>query len=138
MIESETQSMATTTVAVDLADLIRQRAATWPERAALTFDGDSLRYADLDQRATRVANGLLSLSDAVQGRVAILNKNSDVFYEVWFGAAKARKVLVPVNWRLAPAEIAYILNDSGAEFLFVGPEFFAVIEIGRASCRERV
>src|SRR5690348_1649445 len=117
-----------TTVAVDLADLIRQRAATWPERAAITIDGASLTYADLDRRATRVANGLLALSGALQGRVAVLDKNSAAFYEVWFGAAKARKVLVPVNWRLAPAEIAYILNDSGAEFLFVGPEFFAVID----------
>jgi acyl-CoA synthetase (AMP-forming)/AMP-acid ligase II len=62
------------------------------------------------------------------GSITPGDKNSDTFYEVWFGAAKARKVLVPVNWRLAPAEIAYILNDSGAEFLFVGPEFFAVID----------
>src|ERR1051326_3187441 len=125
---SKTQSIATATVALDLAELIRQQAAIWPECDALTFEGAASTYRDLDQRATRVANGLLSLSDAVQGRVAILNKNSDVFYEVWFGSAKARKVLVPVNWRLAPAEIAYILNDSGAEFLFVGPEFFAVID----------
>jgi acyl-CoA synthetase (AMP-forming)/AMP-acid ligase II len=64
----------------------------------------------------------------VQGRVAVLDKNSDTFYEVWFGAAKARKVLVPVDWRLAPAEIAYILNDSGAEFLFLGAEFFPAID----------
>lgn len=127
---SGTQSTATTTVAFDLADLIRQRAATSPERDAITFEGAASTYQDLDRRATRVARGLLALSDVVQGRVAVLDKNSDTFYEVWFGAAKARKVLVPVNWRLAPAEIAYILNDSRAEFLFVGPEFFpAIVEI---------
>jgi long-chain acyl-CoA synthetase len=123
-----TQSTAMTTVAVDLAELIRQRAATRPERDAITFEGAASTYQDLDRRATRVANGLLARSDAVQGRVAVLDKNSDAFYEVLFGAAKARKVLVPVNWRLAPAEIAYILNDSGAEFLFVGPEFFPAID----------
>jgi acyl-CoA synthetase (AMP-forming)/AMP-acid ligase II len=126
--ESGTQSRATTTVAVDLADLIRQRAATWPERDAIKLEGAASTYQDLDRRATRVASGLLALSDAVQDRVAVLDKNSDTLCEVWFGAAKARKVLVPVNWRLAPAEIAYILNDSGAEFLFVGPEFFPAID----------
>jgi acyl-CoA synthetase (AMP-forming)/AMP-acid ligase II len=122
------RSAATTPTAVDLAELIRQQAAKWPERAALTFEGASLTYEDLDRRATRVANGLFALSETMQGRVAVLDKNSDAFYEVWFGCAKAHKVLVPVNWRLAPAEIAYILNDSGAEFLFVGPEFFGVID----------
>src|SRR5262245_3562924 len=125
---SGTRPTATATVALDLAELIRQRAATWPERDATTFEGAASIYRDLDRCATRVANGLLSLSDAVQGRVALLDKNSDTFYEVWFGAAKARKVLVPVNWRLAPAEIAYILDDADAEFLFVGAEFFPVID----------
>jgi acyl-CoA synthetase (AMP-forming)/AMP-acid ligase II len=125
---SATQSIAPATVALDLAELIRQQAATWPECDALTFEGAASTYRELDQRATRVANGLLTLSDAVQGRVAVLDKNSDTFYEVWFGAAKARKVVVPVNWRLAPAEIAYILNDSAAEFLFVGAEFSLLID----------
>ena len=50
-------------------------------------------------------------------RVALLARNSAVFYEVLFGAAKARDVLLAVNWRLAPSEIAYILNDAAAEIL---------------------
>jgi acyl-CoA synthetase (AMP-forming)/AMP-acid ligase II len=124
----ETRSTAAPTVALDLAELIRQRASTWSERVAITFEGAASTYQDLDNRATHVANGLLAVSDAVQGRVAVLAKNSDTFYEIWFGAAKARKVLVPVSWRLAPAEIAYIVNDAAAEFLFVGAEFFQVID----------
>ena len=48
------QSRAMTAVAVDLADLIRQRAATWPERDAITFEGAASTYQDLDRRATRV------------------------------------------------------------------------------------
>jgi acyl-CoA synthetase (AMP-forming)/AMP-acid ligase II len=120
--------MALETAALDLAELIRQQASTRPERVALTFEGVASTYHDLNQRATRVANGLLGLSDAVQGRVALLDKNSDAFYELWFGAAKARKVIVPVNWRLAPAEVAYIINDATAEALFVGAEFFPVID----------
>ena len=58
----------------------------------------------------------------------MLDKNSDQFFELWFGAAKARDVLVPVNWRLAPPEIAYIVNDAEAEMLFVGEEYVETIE----------
>ena len=119
--------VALETVALNLADLSRQQAAVWPERVALMFEGAASTYQDLDHRATRVANGLLALSDAVQSRIALLDKNSDAFYELWFGAAKARKVVVPVNWRLAPAEIAYLINDAAAEVLFVGAGFLPVI-----------
>ena len=63
-----------------------------------------------------------------ESRVAVLDKNTDSFFEVLFGAAKADCVLVAVNWRLAPPEIAYIINDSTAEILFVGEEFFPAIE----------
>ena len=51
---------------------------------------------------------------APEARVALLDKNHDSFFEVWFGAAKANAVLVPVNWRLAPPEIAYVINDAQA------------------------
>jgi acyl-CoA synthetase (AMP-forming)/AMP-acid ligase II len=45
-----------------------------------------------------------------------------------FGAAKAGAVSVGINWRLAPPEVAYILNDSRAEVLCVGPDFFGLVE----------
>jgi fatty-acyl-CoA synthase len=54
-------------------------------------------------------------------------KNSDQYFELLYGAAKARVILAPVNWRLAPAEIAYIVNDCRAQVLFVGPEFIDVV-----------
>jgi long-chain acyl-CoA synthetase len=116
------------TVALDLVELSRQQAITRPERVAITFQGSESTYHDLDERANRVANGLLALSNTVHARVALLDKNSDAFYELWFGAAKARNVAVPVNWRLAPAELAYIINDATAEVLFVGEEFLPMVD----------
>ncbi|MEI8154960.1 MAG: AMP-binding protein, partial [Hyphomicrobiales bacterium] len=44
------------------------------------------------------------------------------------GAAKANAVMVSVNWRLAPPEVLHIVNDAEAEILFVGEEYFPVIE----------
>ncbi len=111
----------------DIGEVIRYQAAIRAEKVALTFEGRETTYGQLDRRATRVANGLRAISTASQTRVALVAKNSDFFYEVLFGAAKARDVVVAVNWRLAPAEIVYIINDAGAEVLFVGEESVPLI-----------
>ena len=69
-----------------------------------------------------------------QARVAHLDKSSDLFFELLFGVSKANAVMVSVNWRLAAPEILHIVNDAEAEILFVGEEYFPVIE----SIRDRL
>ena len=63
-----------------------------------------------------------------QARIAYLAKNSPAFFDLWFGAAKADIVLVPVNFRLAPPEVAYVVDDAGAEILFVSADFYPLVE----------
>jgi fatty-acyl-CoA synthase len=124
-----------------LAEIVRHQAATQPERIALTFENRDTRYATLDCRANQVANGLIAAGLRPASRVALLDKNHDSFFEIWFGAAKANAVLVPINWRLAGPEIAFILNDAEAEILFVGAEFLdgvAAIRDQLTSVREVV
>ena len=111
-----------------IADITRAHAAQRPEKVAIVFEGRETTYVELDRRADGVANGLLSEGIIPQSRIAFLDKNSDSYFEIMFGAAKANHVLVAVNWRLAPAEIAYVINDATAEILFVGPEYFDTIE----------
>ena len=110
-----------------LAHIIRHHAATQPERIALTFADRDTSYGALDRRASQVANGLIAAGLRPQSRVALLDKNHDSFFEIWFGAAKANAVLVPVNWRLAPPEVAFVVNDAEAEILFVGAEFLDTV-----------
>ena len=123
-----------------VADIPRVQARRKPEEAAIVFEGRETSYAQLNVRASQVANGLLTEGLKPQARVAVLDKSSDSFFEVLFGAAKAGCVLVPFNWRLSQSEIAYVMNDSEAEVLFVGPEFFALIEklIGHSPRLKRV
>jgi len=52
-----------------------------------------------------------------------------------FGVAKAGAVMVSVNWRLAPPEVLHIVNDAEAEILFVGEEYFPLVEKIRANSR---
>jgi acyl-CoA synthetase (AMP-forming)/AMP-acid ligase II len=119
----------------NLSELSRYQAAIRGERVAMTFEDRETTYGQLDRRANRVANGLRATCTSAQARVAVLDKNSDYFFELLFGAAKARDVLVPVNWRLAPAEIAYILTDAEAEVLFVGEEYVGLVEQLRSKLR---
>ncbi len=110
------------------ADIVRVHAVERPAAAAIVYEGRTTTYADLDRAASRVANGLIAEGIRPQVRVAHLDKSSDIFFELVFGVAKANAVMVSVNWRLAPPEILHIVNDAEAEILFVGEEYFPVIE----------
>ena len=111
-----------------LADIVRIHGRQQPDTAAIVHDGRTTTYAELDRAASQVANALIAEGVRPQARVAHLDKSTDQFFELLFGVAKANDVMVSVNWRLAPPEVAHIVNDAEAEILVVGEEYFAVIE----------
>src|SRR5579859_1087976 len=111
-----------------LGDVIRHQAQIRPDAVAFVFEGRVTTYRDFDRHANQVARALLAGGAMPGDRIAYLGKNSDHYFELLFGAAKAGIVMAPVNWRLAAPEIAYILGDTGAATLFVGPEFTATAE----------
>jgi long-chain acyl-CoA synthetase len=102
---------------------------------ALQFEGRQTSYAVFDRHVDQVANGLVAEGSRKGTRIAYLGKNSDYYFEVLFGAARAGVVVAPLNWRLADSEIAYILADAGAEILFVGAEFAPRISKIRSALR---
>src|SRR4051812_7615719 len=110
-------------MSVAIVDIIRQRAASAPDAPMFSYEGRTTSWAHHDERSNRVANGLAAEGVASQDRIAFLDKNGPAYFEVLFGGAKCNAVNVAVNWRLAPPEMAYIINDAGAKVLFVGPEF---------------
>jgi len=111
-----------------VADISRVHAKDRPDAVALDFRDRTTTYAELDHRTNRVAQGLIGLGQKPGARIGYLGKNCDRYFEVLLGAFKARSVVVGVNWRLAPPEIAYVLNDAGCEVLFVGQEYYATAE----------
>jgi acyl-CoA synthetase (AMP-forming)/AMP-acid ligase II len=110
-----------------LASIPRYHAAHTPDAVALSFEGRETTYRGLDAASNQVANGLIVAGVKPTSRVAILDKNSDTFFSVLLGAAKANAVLVPINARLAAPEIAFVINDAGAEVLFVGEAFLETL-----------
>lgn len=85
--------------------------------------GRRFTYAQLNQRCNRTANSLLERGVRAGDRVAILLKNGIEFIESYFAIAKIGAVMVPVNWRLVPNEIAYILDDTQAKTIIYDAEF---------------
>jgi long-chain acyl-CoA synthetase len=110
-----------------LGDIARYHAGRSPRAVALSFEGRETDYAAFEQHSSRVASRLLDKGLSKGRRLAYIGKNSDYFFEVLFGAAKIGAVLCPIGWRLAPAEMAFMLDDSGAELLFAGREVEAQV-----------
>lgn len=116
------------------ADALADNAAIRPDQVALIFGEERIGYGLLDQRATQIANGLLSLDLTPKGRVAILSRNSATYFELLFGIMRAGMTTLPLNWRLAAPEILYILDDAQIECLFYEEAFAAVVDAARAQC----
>ena len=113
---------------VGLADIVRAHSRQRPDMAAIVYEGRTASYGALDRASSRVANGLIAEGIKPGVRVAHLDKSSDLYFELLFGVAKAGAVMVSVNWRLAAPEVLHIVNDAEAEILFVGEEFFPIVE----------
>jgi fatty-acyl-CoA synthase len=111
-----------------LAEALRHQARLRPGKTALVSGERATSYGDLDRRADRVANGLAALGLRRGDRVGYLGKNSDLYFELLFGAARAGVALVPVNWRLAAPEVAAVLADAGVSALFLGRGYDAAAE----------
>ena len=110
-----------------LVDLFRWRINQSPHNVAFKFLDKETTYQDFDSSANKVAQGLIAEGCKPNARVAFLGKNSDTF-EFFYGNMKSRTVPVAINWRLAAPEIAFILNDSESEILFVDGEFGELIK----------
>ncbi|MCW2813564.1 MAG: acyl-CoA synthetase [Nocardioides sp.] len=105
--------------------LLDRAAQSFAERTAVV-DGDVvLTYREFAARCERLSGALIEAGIRPGDRVGALCSNSHVMLEVHFGALLAGAVLVPMNTRLAGAELAYVLKHSGARLLVTTSEFAA-------------
>ena len=116
-----------------LADIVRTHGVSRASDNSL-IEGDRTRtWGELYERSIRVANALQAAGVGVQDRVAFLDKNSIEHFEVFYGCALINAVSVDINWRLAPPEVEFIVNDAAAKVLVVHADFWPVIEAIRAN-----
>ena len=102
-----------------------------PDAECVVFAGRTWTYAEVRDEANRIANALIAAGLAPGDRVAILAKNCPELVCFYYGAFKAGAVPVPLNYRLAPAEWAFIVNDADARLLIARGEYVAAIDAVR-------
>ncbi|MGZ4605653.1 MAG: long-chain-fatty-acid--CoA ligase [Blastococcus sp.] len=96
-----------------MSDQLARHARSTPEAVALRFEGTGRTYAELDERVTKLARALRERGVGGGDRVAVLALNGMEVWEAFLAGVRLGAIVVPVNFRLVPDEVAYVLNDSG-------------------------
>ncbi|MBC7372610.1 MAG: long-chain-fatty-acid--CoA ligase [Frankiales bacterium] len=110
------------TTVLSVADILRRRAVATPHRVAMLDATSKTTFAELDARSSQVAQALLQDGVVAGDRVAYVGSNAPSLLEVVNGAARVGAIAVPVNNRLAPGEVAVIVEDAGACVVVLGAE----------------
>jgi acyl-CoA synthetase (AMP-forming)/AMP-acid ligase II len=112
----------------DYAAIVSHWAEVRPDAPAVSHSGTTRTWAELDRRVQQNAAAQRAIGLAPGDRVAVLDLNHPSCLETTLACARAGTVNAVVNFRLAPPEIAYVINDASARVLFVGPEFADAVE----------
>ena len=112
---------------MDAWQILELAAIHFPDKLAVVECGNNtfFTYAELHRRATRLAAWLHRSGIRRGDRVGILSRNSSHVMELHFATAALHAIVVNLNIHLAPAELAYILSDSGPKIIFADKHYAA-------------
>ena len=113
---------------------IKLSVEKYPDKVAVIYKNNRIKYSELDSRANRLANGIKDMGLKKGDKIGVLLYNCHEFVEIYYGLAKAGIVPVPVNFRLAGPEIEYILKNSESKALIMGEEFVGKVEPIQSNC----
>ena len=106
-----------------VTEMLRTLAVRQPDAPMLTQGDRTLTWGECYRRARRMSQALVAEGVGFGDRVVFLDRNGIEYFEVFFGCALLGAVGVAVNWRLAPAEMAEIIVDSGSSVAFFGADY---------------
>lgn len=113
---------------LNIGDLSRLNGKRYPEKPALVDGDHSLTYAELDRASNQLGNALAAQGVVRGDRVAILSYNRIEYAIATQAVAKIGAILVPINFRLRPAELTHILTNSEASVLILEDRFHEQVE----------
>ncbi|MFO1079107.1 MAG: AMP-binding protein [Reyranellaceae bacterium] len=102
-----------------------------PTAAAIEFEGETVTYGALYERALRLANGLRARGLAPGDAVGILAGNSPDFLALYLACQLAGLVAVPLNYRAVADDVVFVLGNCAARGLLHGPEYAAIVAAAR-------
>ncbi|MGQ9645694.1 MAG: long-chain-fatty-acid--CoA ligase [Thermodesulfobacteriota bacterium] len=106
-----------------LTETLSKAYKFFPGKRAIICGGQRWTYREFYERVSRLSHGLKNWGMGKEDKVAILHPNCHVFLEAYYGLAQMGAISVPINTRLSPGEIAFILRDSESRALIVDPVF---------------
>jgi fatty-acyl-CoA synthase len=118
-----------------LYDFLDYQARERAEAEFVIQGNRRLTYGKALAETNRLANTFVGAGLQIGDRIAILSKNSIEFILLYLAAARSGLVSVPLNYRLAPAEWRYIVNDAGAKFLLAASEYPQAIDLIRTELK---
>lgn len=98
-----------------------------PDAVSHEQDGRKTTFAELEEFSRRYAAFLRQHGVGKGDRIAWIGKNCDLYFQMLLTCGRIGVVMVPIGWRLAPAEMAYILEDTGAKLVFAGEGWKSVV-----------
>jgi long-chain acyl-CoA synthetase len=108
-------------------DLIRKSSIYYANRPAVVYEGQTLTYRQVNERACRLANALAQLGLHPGNRVATVQRNCMQYIEISFGLIKGRFPQLTVNPRINPLELLFQLNDSEPDVLIVQHHYLELL-----------
>ena len=111
-----------------LAQILQRASGLYPTRTAVIDGGLRLSYRALADRVHRLAGALSALGLTRGDRVAILDWNSHRYLEAYYACAHAGFAFMPINSRLAPRELRYVLQDSDTRALLLSEPFLPLYD----------
>jgi len=108
--------------------LKRHAACVFGNKIGVVCDDHRFTYREFNERCDRLSDALLQLGLEAGDRVAYLSFNCHRLLEAYYGVPQTGAILLPLNVRLGPEELGYILNDSSPRLLFFDPEFIPLVE----------
>jgi long-chain acyl-CoA synthetase len=117
---------------ITLSDLIAQNEANLGDQTGVCCGELTLTWKQVGERVRRLAGALRALGLQRGDRVAMIGGNSPEFFDFYFAVPAAGAIAVPINMRLAAAEVADVLADCRARVLIVEPQFVEFVSGIRA------
>ena len=111
-----------------LGETIVRNVHKFPDKEAVIYGKTRLTYKQFNERINRLAHALLDIGIKKGSKVAILSFNCNQFLEAYYALGKIGGVAVPLNFRLHPEELAYMVNHSDAEAFIVGEPFVQMVK----------
>ena len=106
-----------------LTETLKKASKLFPQKEAVVCGGKRWTYRGFHERVNRLSGSLNSLGINKDDKVAVLLPNCHYFLEAYYGIAQIGAVSVPINIRLSPGEIAFILQDSESKVLISDPVY---------------